>query len=103
MESSIVEWLASNPAWGMVIFVGITAIITRLFDAGLGARLPKWSLPWISAVVGAAGQASIALTAGRGWKDAILFGVFGLVSGLAGAGGYSAGLKNLPGMKADRR
>jgi hypothetical protein len=98
--AGIAEWLAGNPEWSILIFVAVSMVLTRLLDAGLKEKIPKMALPWVSMGVGILGQVSVALVAGSDWKSAI---VFGLVAGGAGAGGYSAGVKLLPGMKASGR
>ena len=97
---TIATWLTGNPSLSMAIFVVASLVVTRVLDAGLKAKLPKWALPIVSAVVGCAGQVSVALVAGAPWKQAILLGI---ISGLGGAGAYSAGGKLLPGMKAADR
>lgn len=91
--------LAASP-WSIVVFVLASILVTRILDAGLKDKLPKWSLPYISMLVGLAGQMSAGLVAGLAWKQALLYGF------AAGAGGvwtYSAGAKRLPGVKAAKR
>jgi len=94
-----VDTLAGSP-WSVVLFVVAAIAVTRLLDAGLKDKLPKWLLPYISMVVGLAGQMALGLSVGMDWKKALLYGF------AAGAGGswvYSAGAKRLPAVKADKR
>lgn len=90
-------WLSSHPAISSLIFVLLSFVATRALDLGLREKIPKKWLPIVSAILGCAGQVSVALVAGAGWEQAIMFGV---VSGLGGAGMYSAGGKYIPGMTA---
>jgi hypothetical protein len=99
-EAGLVTWLATNPAWSVVVFVAASTILTRALDLGLGQKLPKALLPWLSIVLGITGQMSVSLIAGAGWKEALIFGA---VAGAAGAGTYSAVGKRVPGMKAGKR
>lgn len=96
-DVSLFTWLASNPAWRVLVFVVVCMVVTRALDAGLKEKIPKWALPLVSTMVGIAGQMSVALVSGSSWQMAIAFGV---ASGLAGSGFYSAGGKALPKMKA---
>lgn len=96
-DGGLFAWLGTNPAISILIFVLVSFIATRALDAGLKDKIPKWLLPIVSAIMGVAGQVSVALVAGVSWKQAIAFGI---VSGLGGAGFYSAGGKFLPKMQA---
>lgn len=96
---SDLQSLASSP-WSIVVFVLVSIAVTRVLDAGLKEKIPRWLLPYISMATGLAGQMSMGLVAGLGWKQALLFGF------AAGAGGvwtYSAGAKHIPGVKANGR
>lgn len=96
-EQGLLAWLATHQAWTSVIFVLVSFVATRALDLGLKEKIPKKWLPIVSGILGCAGQVSVALVAGSNWEQAIMFGI---VSGLAGAGFYSAGGKALPRMKA---
>lgn len=91
--------LANSP-WSIVIFVLASIAITRVLDAGLKKKIPKWLLPYISMVVGLGGQMAVGLTAGLSWKQALLYG---FAAGAGGSWAYSAGMKKLPAVKATER
>lgn len=94
------EELVKNPSLSVLIFVVASTLITRALDAGLKSKLPKWTLPLLAFVVGAAGQVTTGLLGGLGWKQALMLGA---AAGLGGPGLYSTVGKRVPGMKAKDR
>lgn len=88
--------LASSP-WSIVAFILLSIVVTRVLDAGLKERLPKWLLPFVSMAVGLSGQISAGLVLGLGWKQSLLYG---FAAGAGGSWTYSAGAKKLPGLRA---
>lgn len=91
-----IQALAGSPL-SILIFAIASIAVTRLLDAGLKDRLPKWLLPYVAMVVSVAGQMTLAFAAGQGWRQALLFG---FASGAGSSWAYSAGAKKLPGVQS---
>jgi len=99
-DTGALQFLAGGSPLSIVVFVIVALALTKLLDAGLKEKLPKWLLPYVTMVMGIATQVATALIAGADWQRAILYGVS--VGSLA-SWSYSAGVKKLPGVKAGER
>lgn len=62
-------------------------LVTWLLNMGLGERIPRNVLPWVSIALGIGSSMLISIASGLHWLDSVGIGVS---AGMAGSGGWSA-------------